>query len=143
LRQHRDDIPERELIRGKARDPPHAEHVKLLRSLKDGRNFDTPPEPVQRYQAEGTRANLWSGVLIAADGLSRQEPTHRSAGAGADPLVDGRLANEPQTIPHSTPTSAFIFDLPVATLLRGTTVVFTMFWPQHERWKGTNFSVEF
>ena len=49
-----DDIPERELFRGKASGSAmplvwaHAEHVKLLRSLKDGRVFDMPPEPVQR-----------------------------------------------------------------------------------------------
>ena len=30
----------------------HAEHVKLLRSLRDGRVFDMPPQTVQRYLVE-------------------------------------------------------------------------------------------
>ena len=30
----------------------HAEYVKLCRSLGDGRVFDTPPQPVQRYQVQ-------------------------------------------------------------------------------------------
>ena len=36
----------------------HAEYVKLLRSLADGRVFDMPPEPVQRYQGQGVAANF-------------------------------------------------------------------------------------
>jgi glucoamylase len=69
-----DDIPERELFRGKASGSAmplvwaHAEHVKLLRSLKDGRVFDMPPEPAQRYQAEGITADF---VVIAADAQLR------------------------------------------------------------------------
>ena len=51
-----DDIPERELFRGRASGSAmplvwaHAEHAKLVRSLKDGRVFDMPPQTVQRYQ---------------------------------------------------------------------------------------------
>lgn len=30
----------------------HTEYLKLLRSLSDGRVFDMPPQPVQRYQVE-------------------------------------------------------------------------------------------
>jgi glucoamylase len=30
----------------------HAEYVKLLRSLRDGRVFDMPPQTVQRYLVE-------------------------------------------------------------------------------------------
>lgn len=49
------DIPERELFFGKPTGSAmplvwaHAEHIKLLRSLADGRVFDLPPQPVARY----------------------------------------------------------------------------------------------
>jgi glucoamylase len=32
--------------------------------------------------------------------------------------------------------------LPAATLAPGTTIVFTLFWPQQGRWEGIDFSVE-
>ena len=49
------DIPERELFFGRPAGSAmplvwaHAEYLKLCRSLKDGRVFDTPPQTVQRY----------------------------------------------------------------------------------------------
>ena len=54
------DIPERELYLGRPSGSAmplvwaHAEYVKLRRSLHDGRVFDTPPQPVQRYLVEKT-----------------------------------------------------------------------------------------
>ncbi len=53
-----DDVPERELFRGRPSGSAmplvwaHSEHIKLLRSLRDGRVFDLPPQPVQRYQVD-------------------------------------------------------------------------------------------
>src|SRR3989441_8268317 len=49
------DIPDRELYNGKPSGSAmplmwaHAEYIKLLRSLRDGRVFDLPPQTVQRY----------------------------------------------------------------------------------------------
>lgn len=49
------DIPDRELFFGRPAGSAmplvwaHAEHLKLLRSLHDGRVFDMPPQTVQRY----------------------------------------------------------------------------------------------
>src|SRR5215831_13651467 len=53
-----DDVPERELLNGKPSGSAmplmwvHAEYIKLLRSLRDGRVFDMPPQTVQRYLVE-------------------------------------------------------------------------------------------
>jgi glucoamylase len=50
-----DDVPERQLFRGRATGSAmplvwaHAEYVKLLRSLRDGRVFDMPAQTVKRY----------------------------------------------------------------------------------------------
>jgi glucoamylase len=52
------DIPELKLYFGRPSGSAmplvwaHAEHLKLVRSLHQGRVFDLPPQPVQRYQAE-------------------------------------------------------------------------------------------
>jgi glucoamylase len=60
------DIPERELFLGRPSGSAmplvwaHAEHIKLLRSLRDQRVFDMPPQPVQRYQVDKTDSLLRS-----------------------------------------------------------------------------------
>ena len=62
-----DDIPEHELFRGQPSGSAmplvwaHAEHVKLCRSIADGRVFDLPPQPVQRYQIDrvAPRCVVW------------------------------------------------------------------------------------
>lgn len=54
----RDDIPDRELFRGRPSGSAmplvwaHAEYIKLVRSLRDGAVFDLPPQTVRRYQVE-------------------------------------------------------------------------------------------
>lgn len=59
------DLPERELFHGLPSGSAmplawaHAEHIKLLRSLRDGKVFDTPPQTVARYAA-GTSSPKWS-----------------------------------------------------------------------------------
>ena len=51
-------MPERELLPGAPSGSAmplvwaHAEHIKLLASLRDGAVFDMPPQPVRRYQRE-------------------------------------------------------------------------------------------
>lgn len=55
------DIPERDLFRGRANGSSmplvwaHAEYVKLLRSLRDGRVFDMPPQTQERYLRNAPR----------------------------------------------------------------------------------------
>ena len=57
------DIPEKELFFGKPSGSAmplvwaHAEYVKLLRSLSDGRIFDMPPQTAQRYIKNKTESN--------------------------------------------------------------------------------------
>jgi len=61
------DVPERELYFGRPSGSAmplvwaHAEYVTLCRSLRDGRVFDMPPQPVQRYLVEkrDSRHGIW------------------------------------------------------------------------------------
>ena len=58
------DIPSRELFfsRPSGSAMPlmwaHAEYIKLLRSLRDGRVFDAPPQAVARYAKGGKRSSI-------------------------------------------------------------------------------------
>jgi glucoamylase len=52
------DLPEHELFNGRPTGSgmplawAHAEYIKLMRSLQDGKVWDMPPQPVRRYQVE-------------------------------------------------------------------------------------------
>ena len=62
------DIPEHQLFNGHPAGSgmplawAHAEYVKLVRSIHDGKVWDTPPQPVQRYQVEGRTSpfEIWT-----------------------------------------------------------------------------------
>ena len=62
------DVPERELVNGRATGGAmplvwaHAEYAKLVRSLHDGRVFDMPQQPYERYirSKAGTNTTVWS-----------------------------------------------------------------------------------
>ena len=80
------DIPELELFNGRPTGAAmplvwaHAEYIKLLRSLREGRVFDLPPQTVQRYQRQRVTSgrSIWRflrtyvfqlGVLDGMHGL--------------------------------------------------------------------------
>ena len=144
------DIPALELFRGKPSGSAcplvwaHSEYIKLRRSIRDGKIFDQPPQTVQRYLVE--------------------KPTRQ--------IFGWRLNNKPRTIPRNkklrikllkpalvhwsldgwksfqdsktrdTGLDLYILDLPTASLPSGSQVVFTFFWPEENRWEGTDYSVK-
>lgn len=143
------DIPERELFRGKPSGSAmplawaHSEHVKLLRSLADGRVFDMPPQPKQRYQVENIQPlhSIWrfnnkcrrltSGRMLRVELLSTAL-IHWSAdgwkSAADAPTKDSGFGTH-------------FADLDTAHLKSGSTVVFTLYWPTAERWEGVDYEL--
>jgi glucoamylase len=143
------DVPERELFFGRPSGSAmplvwaHAEYVKLLRSLRDGRVFDQPPQPVQRYQVErtGSGHSVWRFNLKG-----------RAAPAGTtlrlETLAPARVhwSGDGWRTVTDTPTTdtglgVYLADVPTAGLPAGSTVVFTFFWPEAGRWEGQDFAV--
>jgi glucoamylase len=143
------DIPERELFLGRPTGSAcplvwaHAEYIKLVRSLKDGKIFDQPPQTVKRYRVEQRKCVYWEW---------RFNNKCRSMPAGKDLRIavmapatvhwsnDGwKTANDTTT--RDTGTGIFVADLPASQMEPGQSVAFTFFWPQVQRWEGTNFSV--
>jgi glucoamylase len=143
------DIPERELFHGRPSGSAmplawaHAEHVKLLRSLADGRVFDTPPQPGERYQVEGVRARhaIWrfnnkcrtlsAGLMLRVE-LPSAASVHWS-GDGWHTVAD--------TATKDSGLGVHFADLDTAKLRPGDTVVFTVYWPAQNRWEGTDYSL--
>jgi glucoamylase len=143
------DIPQRELFNGHPSGSAmplvwaHAEYVKLLRSLRDGRVFDQPPQTVQRYQVEKTQSPFFfwrfaqKGRTLPAGKLLRIETL---ASARIHWSSDG-WAKVHDNDTRDSGLGVFVADLPTAKLPAGSDISFTFYWPQAARWEGTDFSV--
>ncbi len=144
------DLPERELFFGKPSGSAmplvwaHAEHVKLLRSLRDERVFDTPPQPVERYQLKQTDSPfaVWrfnhkcrgmrAGKTLRIETLA-PALIHWS--------TDGwNTFHDSET--RDTGLGVFVTDLPTGALPTGASVVFTFYWTEAGRWEQLDFVVE-
>jgi glucoamylase len=144
-----DDIPERELFKGRPSGSAmplvwaHAEYIKLLRSIKDGRVFDMPPQTVERYQDKDTVSPyfVWrfnhrcrsmpAGKSVRIEVLARAKVHWSTDGWATSHDVDTR----------DTGLGLHIADLPTNGLAGGTTVVFTFYWEDSGRWEGRDFAV--
>jgi glucoamylase len=142
------DIPERELFFGKPSGSAmplvwaHAEYVKLCRSLADGRVFDMPPQPVQRYQVlkvESPHA-IWrfnhKCLAIPAGRRLRIEVLQPAvvhwSSDGWRSVVD--------TPTRDTGLGLHVADLPSETVPGGG-FDFTFFWPLASHWEGCDFAI--
>jgi glucoamylase len=120
----------------------HAEYLKLCRSLREGRVFDLPPQPVQRYQLErvGSAHAVWRfnhkcGALPAGKTLRVEVLAPAVVHFSLD---DWRTVHDVAT--RDTGLGVHVADLPTAACPPGTTVRFTFRWPQADRWEGTDFA---
>jgi len=143
------DIPERELFQGKPTGSAcplvwaHSEYIKLRRSLRDGKIFDQPPQPYQRYVVEkrksanaGWRFNNKARTIPQGKDLriSLPEPA----------LIHWTFNNWNTTRDSDTVDTGLglhVVDLPCHVLEAGREIVFTFFWKNQHRWEGTNFAV--
>jgi glucoamylase len=144
-----DDLPGHELFRGKPSGSAmplvwaHAEYIKLCRSLADGRVFDMPPQPVQRYQVQGSVSDLaiWrcnnkcqripAGKCLRIE-LREAALVHWSSD-GWQTTVD--------TASSDTGLGIHVVDLPTARLAVGTQLLFTFHWTASDRWETENYLV--
>lgn len=144
------DRPERELFFGKPSGSAmplawaHAEYLKLCRSLAEGRVFDTPPQPVERYQVQRTgapfgfwRFNHKCQALLGGQRLR----VELLAPARVHASFDGwRTASDFDT--RDTGLGLHVAELPTDALAVGTRIDFTFFWTGAGRWEGRDFCVQ-
>jgi glucoamylase len=141
------DIPGRELFRGRPSGSAmplvwaHAEHIKLLRSLREERVFDMPPQPRRRYQLDavhpkhaGWRTNQKSRVLPAGRILRIETQAPALVHWSRD---NWRTTRDTPT--HPTGFGTHIADLDTAALMPGDAVVFTLYWQDEMHWAGEDY----
>lgn len=124
------DIPERGLRFGRPSGSAmplawaHAEYIKLRRSLRDGRVFDLPPQPVQRYLERGIESNRAAWRIdhpresIPAGKTLRVELT-------APAVIHWRAGSVPT---RDSGLGVHYADLPTETLPPGDAVRFNIAW---------------
>ncbi|PBB97294.1 glucan 1,4-alpha-glucosidase [Mesorhizobium sp. WSM3862] len=145
----RPDLPERELRLSAPSGSAmplvwaHAEHIKLLRSLRDGKVFDMPPQGVERYIKRKTVSpfrtwrfnnkirSLPAGKLLRVE-LAARGVVHWSSDKWLTVRDDNTVENA---------FGVHLVDLDVDGLQPGSTVVFTFFWPEASRWENVDFTV--
>jgi glucoamylase len=122
----------------------HAEYLKLCRSLRDNCVFDQPPQPVQRYLVEktGSPYAIWRfNQKCRTVPITKTLRVELRASAVVRWSTDvWHTVNNTKT--RDTGMGIHIVDLPTSELRVGTEVQFTFYWPEADRWEGTNFTIQ-
>ncbi|MGE0705351.1 MAG: glucan 1,4-alpha-glucosidase [Vicinamibacterales bacterium] len=143
------DIPDRELFIGHPSGSAmplvwaHAEYVKLRRSLWEGAIFDRPPQTVERYVVQGVTSTLvvWRfnlKVRVMPPGVALRVET--LAPAIVHWSADG-WSTVHDTAARDTKLGVHVADLDTRHLRQGDRVDLTFYWPEADRWEGTDFLV--
>jgi glucoamylase len=143
------DIPALELFRGKPSGSAcplvwaHSEYIKLLRSIRDGKIFDQPPQTVQRYLVEKRARTIFGWRM---NNKTRMIPRGKVlrivliSPATVHWSIDGwKSFQDTQT--RDSGLGIHTLDLPTASLPMGGQAVFTFFWAKENRWEGTDYTV--
>ena len=147
-----DDLPAEGLYKGQSAGSAqplvwaHAEYIKLLRSAVDGKVFDCIPLVYDRYAgAPGTRTfkseveifqtsrpvySIRAGMRLRVVDTAR----FRVLYSMDDWATSATLESHPVGYPGS------YVDIPTAAGKAGK-IVFTLYWPEQDRWLGRNFEV--
>jgi glucoamylase len=142
------DIPALELFRGKPSGSAcplvwaHSEYIKLRRSLRDGKIFDQPPQPVRRYQVDKQKATHFEWRF---NNKCRTMPQGKKLRlvlpAQAQVHWSFDRWQSTQDTDSRDPLGIYVADLPTDQLSAGREIVFTFFWPAEQRWEGGDYSV--
>jgi glucoamylase len=143
------DLPQAELFTGKGSGSAcplvwaHSEYIKLRRSLRDGKIFDQPPQPMQRYQVEKRKSPYWGWrfnnkcrTMQFGKKLRLVLPAPATVHWSLD---QWNTAYDVGT--DDTGLGAYVADLPTHQLPVGQQILFTFYWLQEQRWEGTDFFV--
>jgi glucoamylase len=122
----------------------HSEHIKLLRSLRDGKVFDMPRQGVERYidGKTGSPIRSWrfnNKIRSIPSGKNLRVEVLASAIVHWS-VDEGRTYQDSETCQNAF--GIHLVDLPAADIQPGGGIVFTFFWHEAGRWEAAGFKVE-
>ncbi|MGA8447388.1 MAG: glycoside hydrolase family 15 protein [Roseiarcus sp.] len=140
-------IPERDLQPGKPTGSAmplvwaHAEYVKLLRSLADGRVFDLPPHTARRYlgKTRNARCRPWREDCPTGGVLSGQNLRLDLAAESIVRYTRDGWKTQADVATSATALGLHIAELPTAGMAVGDKLVFTWRRKADEVWRGRDF----
>ena len=143
------DLPDRELFFGRPAGSAmplvwaHAEYVKLLRSLRDGRVFDLPQQTVQRYLVDNVPSprSIWSFSHKIRDVVAGMMLRVTTMDAARIHWTRDHWSTVEDAMTTPSGLGPHWVDLPTMDCLAGTQIEFTMYWLAAGRWEGNDFSV--
>jgi len=111
--------------------------------MRDGKIFDQPPQTVQRYLVEKHTRQVFGWRF---NNKARSLPRYKklrivllTPGTVRWSIDGWKSSTDTET--RDTGLGTYILDLPTASLPSGGQVVFTFYWPQENRWEGTDYTV--
>ncbi|MCY0902165.1 MAG: glycoside hydrolase family 15 protein [Firmicutes bacterium] len=143
-----DDIPDRGLFRGRANGSArplvwaHAEYIKVLRSIADGKVFGTLPMVADRYKA-GTPAtrNVWRfNHKVHAVPVGNKLRIETLAAATLHWSADNWVTIHDDPMVESGVGSQF-YDIPSSETAAPCTIVFTFYWTASQTWENRDFAI--
>jgi glucoamylase len=144
-----EDIPELGLHNGRPSGSAmplvwaHAEYIKLARSMHEKKVFDMPPQTVTRYLKNKTPSRLASWRFNQKIRTVAQGKKLRVEVLAASMIRwsfdNWQTTKDSKTI--DTGLGVHYVDLPTDELATGSTITFTFYWPEADKWEGTDFQI--
>ena len=143
------DIPERQLFLGRPTGSAmplvwaHAEYIKLCRSLDEGRVFDMPPQPVERYIRNkiGSPYRVWRFNNKCETMLAGKTLRIELLAPATVHWTGDDWSTVHDNVTRDTRLGIHLVDLDTKSLPRESEIIFTFYWPEDEQWEGSNFVV--
>lgn len=143
------DIPEVGLFNGQATGSAkplvwaHAEYIKLLRSIKDGKVFDMPPQTVKRYLNDQVKAAF---AIWRPNHKCMQIPRGKKLRIQCNQPAKVHWTCDNWKTFHEcdlkeTKLGFYYVDLEVQNLNLDNIVIFTFLWTETQHWEGQNYEL--
>ncbi|ODS55776.1 MAG: glucan 1,4-alpha-glucosidase [Acidobacteria bacterium SCN 69-37] len=143
------DVPSRDLIHGRPSGSAmplvwaHAEHIKLLRSLREGDVFDMPPQGRARY-IQGDVVSWLRTWRFSHRTTAIPAGTVLRIEVGVRAMVHWSVDEWATCRDSETRANSFglhLVDVPGEVMVPGGRVVFTFYWLESGRWEHVDFAV--
>lgn len=121
----------------------HGEYLKLVRSLKDGKIFDQPPQTRRRYLEDKVVSpyRTWRFNHKIRDIQPSKTLRIETLSQASVHWTSDNWQTTHDVTSDDTGLGVYVADLDTAGLPTGTQIQFTFYWPTANKWEETNFGI--